>query len=426
MDLQNQPVRKTDILIVGAGPAGTAAGIEAARAGLDVVAIDKATFPRSKCCGDGLTTSALRQLEEMGLDPADVPSWTVVDDVVISSPKGRIRSYPLPRAGGVYAAVARRSELDHELVKLARTAGVDVLEGRTLHHLEQDQTCVTAVVNSDEKGPLRIKARFVIAADGMWSTVRKLSGIGPSDYRGDWHAFRQYFTNVTPQAQSTLMVWFEPDLLPGYAWSFPLADGRANVGFGIIRGEGGKRIQQMKSTWDTLLDRPRIRALLGPEAEPEAPHRAWPIPAQLGALPLALGRVLFVGDAAAVTDPMSGEGIGQALESGRYSVQAIIKEGIDHPTAVRDRYEKTLRRGIGRDHQLAQALSNLLASPQMAELALTLTGMTGWTRENFARWLFEDYPRAAVVNPARWKERPMGRPAPYGDLEPTRPARRSA
>jgi flavin-dependent dehydrogenase len=182
----------------------------------------------------------------------------------------------------------------------------------------------------------------------------------------------------------------------------------------------------MKSTWDTLLDRPRIRALLGPEAEPEAPHRAWPIPAQLGALPLALGRVLFVGDAAAVTDPMSGEGIGQALESGRYSVQAIIKEGIDHPTAVRDRYEKTLRRGIGRDHQLAQALSNLLASPQMAELALTLTGMTGWTRENFARWLFEDYPRAAVVNPARWKERPMGRPAPYGDLEPTRPARRSA
>jgi geranylgeranyl reductase family protein len=425
VDLQNQPFRKTDILIVGAGPAGTAAGIEASRAGLDVVVIDKAVFPRSKCCGDGLTTSALRQLEELGFDPSTVPSWVAVDEVVISSPMGRVRTYPLPRTPGVFAAVARRSELDHQLVQLARRNGVEVLEGRELKELEQEQACVTAVVHSAD-GPSRIKARFVVAADGMWSTARKLAGVGPDDYRGDWHAFRQYFANVGPEAQSTLMVWFEPDLLPGYAWSFPLADGRANVGFGIIRGEGGRRIQQMKSTWQDLLTRPGIRRLLGPDAEPEEPHRAWPIPAQLGALPLALGRILFVGDAAAVTDPMSGEGIGQALESGRHAIRTIVDEGIDHPTAIRDSYEKTLRRGIGRDHQLAQALSKLLASPRTAEFALALTGATDWTRENFARWLFEDYPRATVINPARWRERPLGRPAPYQDLQDPQPEARSA
>ncbi len=407
--------------MVGAGPAGTAAAIEARRAGLDVLVIDKATFPRSKCCGDGLTTSALRQLEELGFDPKSVPSWTRVNDVVIVSPAGRTRTYPLPRSQGTFAAVVRRSELDHQLVLLARRAGIDVLEGHELIDLDQDQSSATLVVRHvDDR--YSVKARFVIASDGMWSPTRKLLGIGPERYRGDWHAFRQYFAGVSPYAQDKLIVWFEPDLLPGYAWSFPLADGRANVGFGIIRGEGGKRIQNMKSIWAELLQRPHIRARLGAEAEAEEPHRAWPIPARLGHLPLALGRILFAGDAAAVTDPMSGEGIGQALESGRMAAEAIVAEGIDHPTAVRERYENGLRRTIGRDHRLAQGLSHLLARPWITEAALATTGITGWTRENFARWLFEDYPRATLVNPRRWSERPLDQPAPFRHLDSAHPS----
>ena len=406
--------------MVGAGPAGTAAAIEASRVGLDVLVVDKATFPRPKCCGDGLTTSALRQLEQIGFDPATVPSWTRVDEVVISSPMRRRRTYPLPRSAGTFAAVVRRSELDHQLVLLARQSGAAVLEGHELVELEQDQSGIRATVVNGGRN-LAVNARFVVAADGMWSKTRKLAGVGPTDYRGDWHAFRQYFRNVSPRADSKLIVWFEPDLLPGYAWSFPLTGGRANVGFGITREEGGHRIQNMKSIWQGLLDRPHIRAMLGPDAEPEAPHRAWPIPAQLGSLPLALGRILFAGDAAAVTDPMSGEGIGQALETGRDAVAAIVEQGIDHPTAVRDRYEKSLRRGIGRDHQLAEACSSVLTSAMTAEIAIAVTGATSWTRRHFARWLFEDYPRAALVNPYRWRQRPLGRPAPFRGFETALP-----
>jgi len=416
VDQHFQPVRKTDIVVVGAGPSGAAAAIEARRAGLDVVVIDKATFPRTKCCGDGLTTNALRQLEELGFDPTTVPSWTGIDDVVIISPAGRNRTYPLPRSGGTFAAVARRSELDHQLVLLARQADIEVLEGHELVELEQDQSSVTLGVRYEGRSCV-IRTRFVIASDGMWSPTRKLLGIGPEGYRGDWHAFRQYFTDVSPYAQDKLIVWFEPDLLPGYAWSFPLADGRANVGFGIVRGEGGKRIQNMKSLWAELLNRPHIRARLGVDARAEEPHRAWPIPTRLGHLPLALGRILFAGDAAAVTDPMSGEGIGQALESGRMAADAIVTEGIDHPTAVRDRYQNDLQRTIGRDHRLAQGLSHLLARPWITEAALAATGATGWTRANFARWLFEDYPRATLVNPRRWPERPLDQPAPYRHLD---------
>ncbi|NBO80763.1 MAG: FAD-dependent oxidoreductase, partial [Actinobacteria bacterium] len=112
-----------DVLVVGAGPAGIAAAITAQRAGLHVVVIDKASFPRDKCCGDGLTTGALRLLEQLGLPPARVPSWTPCRDVTLRSPSGRTIELQLP-AEGQFAAIATRHDLDNALVHHARSLGV--------------------------------------------------------------------------------------------------------------------------------------------------------------------------------------------------------------------------------------------------------------------------------------------------------------
>ena len=100
----------------------------------------------------------------------------------------------------------------------------------------------------------------------MWSPVRKALGAGRAGYLGEWHAFRQYVARRRRlRPPDDLFVWFDEDLLPGYAWSFPLPGGRANVGFGVLR-DGTRRIQDMKELWAGLLDRPHIRAALGPEA----------------------------------------------------------------------------------------------------------------------------------------------------------------
>jgi geranylgeranyl reductase family protein len=399
-----------DVVVVGAGPAGVAAAVTLARARRDVVVVDRARFPRDKICGDGLTTGALRLLEELGLDPGAVASWQRVDDVVVRGPSGREVPFPLPRERGTYAAIARRVDLDAALVDLARTAGAKVLDGHACTGVREDPHGVTVSVD----GVGDVQAGFAIAADGMWSPVRKHLGLATPGYRGEWHAFRQYFAGVGPRAASELFVWFEPDLLPGYAWTFPLPDGRANVGFGIQRGGKVARVQEMAALWPDLLARPHIRAVLGDAAEPEAPHRAWPIPARVDAAVLTSARTLFVGDAATATDPMTGEGIGQALLTGRLAADAVVDHG-PSAAAVTTTYARAARRALVADHRMSTLLIRAVRHRKGVRAGMRLAGATPWTRRNFARWLFEDYPRALLVTPRRWHRGMFTGPGAYRD-----------
>jgi geranylgeranyl reductase family protein len=398
-----------DVAVVGGGPAGAAAATTLARDGRRVVLLDKATFPRDKICGDGLTAGALRLLEELGLDPAAVPSWQPVDDVVVRSPSGHEATFPLPRGEGLYAAVARRAELDAALLDVARAAGVVVHEGCAVTGATEGADRVTLEV----EGLGEVQARYAIGADGMWSPLRKHLGVTTPGYLGEWHAFRQYFTNVGPQAARDLFVWFEPDLLPGYAWSFPLPDGGANVGFGIQR-DGGKvaRVQDMKQLWPDILARPHIRAVLGPDAVPESPHRAWPIPARIDQAVLATRRTLFVGDAAAATDAMTGEGIGQALLTGVLAARAIAAGGLD-ADKVTSSYERSVHDALVADHKMSLLLVRALKHRKGARAAVRIAGASAWTRRNFARWLFEDYPRAILATPRRWHRGMLSGPGSY-------------
>jgi geranylgeranyl reductase family protein len=395
-------MKRLDAVIVGAGPAGSACAITAARLGLDVVVCDKATFPRDKTCGDGLTTAALRLLESLGVSRAALDGeWAVVDETVVVSPSGRRISLPLP-ATGVHAVVVPRMTLDHVLVDVARTHGIAIREGAPVTDVVGDADGVKVQTNDGTT----YEARFIVACDGHWSPVRRL--VTPTATRdlGTWHAARTYYRGVD---DSRLWIVFEPDLLPGYAWIFPLPGGRANVGFGVLRNDG-RSGEELKALWTDVVQRPSMTSVLG-NAEPEGPVRAWPIPTSYGPATLTHGRTLFAGDAAAVVDPMTGEGIAQALETGMLAAHAIAGGGA--ADAVAARYRADVERALGRDLRFATTLQRILTSPLGARGAVRVAGLTPWTRRNFARWLFEDYPRALLLTPRRWHRRMLTGPGAY-------------
>jgi menaquinone-9 beta-reductase len=389
-----------DLLVIGAGPAGSAASITAARTGARVLMVDKASFPRDKCCGDGLTTLALRQLDELGFDARSVASWCDVDGAWLRSPTGSEVYVALPEGRGRYAAVAPRKEFDAALVDLARDAGVEVVQG---HGFSGFVPASPSDVRVHIDGLGEVAARYLVAADGMWSPVRKALGLAEPGYLGEWHAFRQYARNVTGGASEHLYVWFDEDLLPGYAWSFPLPGGRANIGFGVLR-DGKRRIQDMKDLWRDLLTRPHIRHALGEGFEMEDRHTAWPIPARINQALTGTGRVLFVGDAVRATDVLTGEGIGQALLTGVEAARAATAPGATNdPAAVRQAYHRAVKHHLVADHRMSQVLGNVLSHRLGARGAIgVLARVSEANRTRFARWMFEDEPRAVIATPSRW------------------------
>jgi geranylgeranyl reductase family protein len=405
--------RSVEVLVVGTGPAGSAAAIEGRRLGLDVLAVDKARFPRDKTCGDGLTTGALRRIEQLGVDVRALPSYASVTETVLVSPSGREVVLTLP-VDGEYAGVAPRAELDAALVARARAEGADVCDGVAVSHVRNRDDGVVAELDDGTT----VHARWLVAADGHYSPTRRMLD-GTTAARaelGTWHAFRQYYRGVD---DPRLWVLFDPDLLPGYAWVFPLGEGRANVGFGVLRdvgngahdGRAAGAGRRLAARWRDVAANPRLHAILGPRAEPDGPHRAWPIPASFDPERLVRGRVLFAGDAASVVDPMTGEGIAQAIDTGILAARAIEADAT--PSAVGARYRRDVDRALGADLRFARGLQHLLRAPLGARAAIRAAGLTPWTRRNFARWMFEDYPRAAVLTPRRWHRGMFTAPGAY-------------
>jgi geranylgeranyl reductase family protein len=416
-----------DVVVVGAGPGGTAAAITLARAGFEVLLADKARFPRDKCCGDGLTTNALRLIDQLGADPTSAPSWQEVRDVFVRSPSGRVARLPLGSSlslpalshrEGCYGAVCRREELDASLLEAARRRGVRVSEedafetlvdatGGSAEHRAGDDGVTIRLARSGV-----VACRHVVAADGIWSPVRRAAGpvVGTpgSAYLGEWHAFRMYWDGVGEEAAQHLWVWFDDEVLPGYAWSFPLAGGRVNVGV-TLRRQPGVRGADLRQAFDRVLATPWLSSLVGRRARPGTTVSSWPIPTSPRGVALTAlgGQVLFVGDAARVADPLTGEGVGQALETGIAAGRAIAATACSDPVRAGAIYEEELRRSLIVDNKLAEGLSNLLSHRLGARGAVRVVGAPTLSRA-FGSWLFEDYPRAVLATPGRWRSTTRG------------------
>ncbi|MGW4410772.1 NAD(P)/FAD-dependent oxidoreductase [Nonomuraea sp. NPDC004702] len=342
-----------DLAVVGAGPAGSAAALRAVqlRPDLRVVLLDRAGFPRDKPCGDGIAAHGRDELARLGL-PDLIDDYRPTPRLTVVSPGGLRVSAEAARPNHV---VPRRV-FDARLVAAAGARGVEVRRHR-VRELAHDGSWV--VLDG------RLRARAVVAADGAYSAVRRLIGLPAAGERHTALAVRGYAD--VPEADDVQLIAMQRAGWPAYAWSFPIGDGTANVGFGMLlprlRAAGAPGRQVLHGRLAELLpDRP-ARDL-----------RAHHLPLSTGRPAPGAGRVLLAGDAAGLINPLTGEGIYYALLSGRLAAEAVVEAvGEAAGAAAGDplaRYRAKLRGALGRHLRTTDVLARLAQSPGFIDAAI--------------------------------------------------------
>ncbi|GAA4694551.1 geranylgeranyl reductase family protein [Phytohabitans rumicis] len=306
-----------DVAIVGAGPAGASAALAARRAGASVLLLDRADFPRDKACGDGIAPHALDVLADLGV-PDAAEGFAPVPALRLVGPGGRAVARPLPRP----AYTVPRKVFDARLVSAAVTAGAE-LRRHVVRRLEERDELV--VIDD------AFAARAVVGADGAGSVVRRGLGFAPNP---DGHlaiAIRGYAPARAPVEQ---LILTSAARWPAYAWSFPIGDGSANIGYGeVLRGQPVTRAH--------LLD--RLSALLGVDPLTVGGLRAHHLPLSTRRPPPGRGRIVLSGDALSLINPFTGEGIFYAVLSGALAGAAAVSGA-----GAAARYADALRRRLGR------------------------------------------------------------------------------
>ena len=398
----NTPTR-TDVLVVGAGPAGSAAAAWAARAGLDVVLADAAVFPRDKTCGDGLTPRAIGELQRLGLE--DWLRAHTVNQGLRAHGFGQTLMLPWP--GGTlpsWGSAVARTELDDHLRTTAIKAGADAIDGARAVDVRREGDRVAAVVFRSGSETFEIACERVVVADGVRSPLGKVLG-------RVWHrdtvyavAGRSYVASEMsddPWISSHLELRGEDgEILSGYGWIFPLGTGEVNIGVGSLatsKRPANVAVKPLMQHYaDELRDDFRLSGKL------RAPTSAL-LPMGGAVSQVAGPNWALIGDAAACVNPLNGEGIDYGLEGGRL-VAEVLAEGHDleriWPALLNDQY--------GEAFSIARRLAGLVTVPRVLP-ALGPAGMrSDWLMTLALRWMGnlvtdEDRDRAARI--WRWAGR---------------------
>ncbi|MFE3453137.1 NAD(P)/FAD-dependent oxidoreductase [Nonomuraea sp. NPDC059194] len=368
-----------DVVVVGGGPAGSAAALRAKQLdpGARVLLLDRDDFPRDKACGDGIAAHGGDELALLGL-PDLIADYRPTRRLSVVSPGGVRVSATVARPNHVVP----RMVFDARLVEAARARGVEVrrhrvrslvLDGQVGGEVRRDGSPAVdegqVVIGGEARrgSPAaadthvvidgEVRARAVVAADGANSTMRRLLGVPPPPDEHTAIAVRGYAD--LPDADDAQLIAMQQSGWPAYAWAFPIGDGTANVGYGML-------LPRLRET-----GLPGRQVLYGRLAEllpglPARDLRAHHLPLSPGRPRPGVGRVMFAGDAAGLINPLTGEGIYYALLSGRLAGEAAVTAPAD-PLAA---YRRSLRRALGRHLRTTDVLARAAQSPGFIDAAI--------------------------------------------------------
>ncbi|GAA2157468.1 geranylgeranyl reductase family protein [Pedococcus bigeumensis] len=383
------PTETADVIVVGAGPAGTATAAYLAMAGLDVLVLEKTAFPREKVCGDGLTPRAVKELITLGIPTPEDDGWIKNHGLRIIGGGMRL-SLPWPDLASFppYGLVRTRQDFDDILAKHAVKHGARLRESTNVTGpiLDAKGSIVGVTAKAvDEKGrstgpELRYAAPLVVAADGNSSRLSLSMGREKREDRPMGVAVRTYYTSPRHDddyLESWLELWSTDDhgkkvLLPGYGWIFGVGDGTSNVGLGILNTSsafGKTDYKDVMRRWVATMPEEWTYN----EETMVGPIRGAALPMGFNRQPHYADGLLLVGDAGGMVNPFNGEGIAYAMESGRLAAEVIAQAFARGTDAQRERvlqsYPTVMADALGGYYTLGRYFAKMIGNPEVMRLA---------------------------------------------------------
>lgn len=395
--------RRVDVLVVGGGPAGSAAGYWLADHGHDVAIVERKQYPREKTCGDALTPRAVQQLADMGLGGA-LGSHHRVDGLRARGMgrelKLRWPSHPVYPSHGY---VVRRRDLDTLVARNAARAGATLLEAHEAVAPIIERGFVRgATVQAAGRPAEEIRARFVVVADGANSRFGRAVGTFRTREWPYGTAIRSYWESprhAEPWIESALDVHDRNgNPLPGYGWVFPVGDGSVNVGVGLLstfRDFRGVNTSHLLGTYATSVAE---RWEIDPAA-PMAKPASGRVPMGGSVGPKAGPTYLVVGDAAGAVNPFNGEGIDYAYETARMAAHVLHEALVERSSAALQRYPAMLDAEYGQYYKVARLFARVIGRPAVMR-ELTRVAMHNRTLMEWVLRIMSNMLRPDELGPA--------------------------
>ena len=393
-----------DLIIVGAGPAGTSAALYGNRLGLQTLLLDKSKFPRDKTCGDALSGKSVKILEDLNLvEGVNKLDGSLIKRIIFANPKHSecelLLDKSLNKDHISHGYVIPRITFDNYMLEQAKKVS-DVEEGFFVKDLLFDDKRVVGVSGKTDNGDRKeYRANIVLGADGPNSIVSKKAGLYQMDMDHTAVGIRCYYENVKDLTDQIELHYVE-EINPGYFWIFPAGKNRANIGVGLLKSIVKKESRKLSEIMTKIIESDHFKDRFS-DAVPIEKPTGWNLP---------FGNIkrknhgegfLLLGDAAGLVDPFTGEGIGNAMVSGQIAAEtaAQAKEKNDFSKKYLQKYDKKLWDHLGSELNTSAKLLKLARSKFLLNFVIDRAARSEKVRNIISGMLANEIPKTELSNP---------------------------